>query len=77
MSQGTHRTGNYTQISSVLPALDRKAEVVGVGVRAGDMDGRRLIFLSSLSTLLSDGPTARGLEIVLSSFSLLQNQLKN
>lgn len=56
--------------NSVLPALDRKAEVVGVVFRAGVKVGCRLMFFSSLSTLLSDGPTARGLEIVLSSFSL-------
>ncbi len=64
----------YWQICSVLPALDRKVELVEVVFRAGDKVGRRLMVLSSLSTLLSDGPTARGLEIVLSSFSLQKQQ---
>lgn len=60
----------HWQTRSVLPALDRKAGAVGAACKAGDQVGRRLMVLSSLSTLLSDDPTARGLEIVLSSCSL-------
>lgn len=62
----THHDGRL----GVLPALDRKVEVVLVVFRAGDKIGCRLMVFSNVSTLLSDGPTARGLEIVISSFSL-------
>lgn len=47
---------------------------MGVVVIAGDRDGRKFIVMSSLSTFLSDDPTAKGLEIVLSSLSLQKEQ---
>lgn len=63
----------YWHICS-LPVLERKVEDVVVLLWAADKDGCRLMALSNLSTLLSEDPTARGLAIVLNSFSLLKEQ---
>lgn len=55
------------------PALDRKLEAEGAVLWAGKKVVCRLIVLRSRSTLLSDDPTASGLEIVLISLVLHKN----
>lgn len=53
----------------ISPVFERNM-VVGALVMALGREGCRLMVFSSLSTLRSEGPSARGLEMVLNSFSL-------
>lgn len=53
----------------ISPVFERNM-VVGALVMALGREGCRLMVFSSLSTLRSEGPSAKGLEMVLSSLSL-------